>query len=106
MSFKRNTVTREHLAKAIKRESNIPMTHALKLVDDIFDNIVQSLLSGNSVKLRMFGSFTTRRKNERVGRNPKNLVEAKIPARTVVKFKVAPTLKKRINSNIHMIHNV
>jgi integration host factor subunit alpha len=38
-----------------------------------------------------------------VGRNPKTMIAAKISARTVVKFKVAPKLKKRINDNIHLI---
>ncbi len=103
MSKKNNTVTKEHLARAIKQSSGLPIAHAQTLVADIFNLIRENLQKGNPVKLRMFGTFSTKRKNKRVGRNPKNMVEAEIPARTVVKFKVAPTLKKKINDNIECV---
>jgi len=95
-----NTVTRETLAKAIKRKTGIGVSKSSVILDEILDTIIASVKAGKQVKIRLFGSFYTKRKNERMGRNPKTMVEAKIPARTVVKFKVAPTLKKKINSNI------
>lgn len=101
--FKKNTITREYLARSIKRETGLAINKASEIVDDIFDGLLDAIKKGDSVKIRMFGSFTTKRKNARVGRNPKNLQEAVIPERTVVKFKVAPTLKKRINGNIKHI---
>ena len=100
MSKKNNTITKEHLARAIKQSSGLPIARAQELVGEIFQLIRENLKKGNPVKLRMFGTFTTKKKNARVGRNPRNMVEAEIPARTVVKFKVAPTLKKKINDNI------
>ncbi|MCE2993244.1 MAG: HU family DNA-binding protein [Alphaproteobacteria bacterium] len=103
--MKKNTITREHLARAIKRETGLPINRSLELVDQVFTSMSSSLVDGEDVKIRLFGSFSTKRKNARVGRNPKNLKEALIPERTVVKFKVAPTLKKRINTNIHLINN-
>lgn len=103
MTTKKNTVTREQLARAIKRDVNMPINQALRLVDQVFDELTNAIIDGSEIKIRLFGSFTTKQKNPRVGRNPKSLVEALIPARRVVKFKVAPTLKKRINSNIHLI---
>ncbi len=103
MSMKKNTLTREHLARAIKRDTGMPINRALDIVDQVFQSLVGALTDKKTVKIRLFGSFTTKRKNSRIGRNPKSLVEAVIPERTVVKFKVAPTLKKRINSNIHLI---
>lgn len=103
--MKKNTVTREHLARAIKRETGLPINKALDLVDQVFTSMTEYLIAGEAVKIRLFGSFSTKHKNARVGRNPKSLKEALIPERTVVKFKVAPTLKKRINTNIHLISN-
>ncbi len=103
MTTKKNTVTREQLARAIKRDVNMPINQALRLVDQVFDELTNAIIDGSEIKIRLFGSFSTKQKNPRIGRNPKSLVEALIPARRVVKFKVAPTLKKRINSNIHLI---
>jgi integration host factor subunit alpha len=103
MMTKKNTLTREHLARAIKRDTGMPINKALDVVDQVFDSLISALSENNLIKLRLFGTFSTKRKNARIGRNPKSLVEAVIPERKVVKFKVAPTLKKRVNSNIHLI---
>jgi integration host factor subunit alpha len=102
--FKKNTLTRESLAKAIKRETGIPSNKSSKIVDQLVNIMILAINDDKEVKIRKFGSFKTRKKNERIGRNPKTMVHAKIPARRVIKFKVAPTLKKRINSNIHQIN--
>lgn len=97
------TVTRDTLARAIKRETGINISKASDIVDQFVDSIVQSIKAGVKVKIRLFGIFYTKSKAERVGRNPKTMEDAVIPERTVVKFKVAPTLKKRINNSIKMI---
>lgn len=100
---KQNTVTRESLAKAIKRNNGVAVNQGAKIVDKLFDAIIDNIKKGNQVKLRLFGIFYSKKKNSRIGRNPKTMKEATIPARQVMKFKIAPTLKKRINSNINQI---
>jgi integration host factor subunit alpha len=104
--IRKNTITREYLSKAIKKNTGIGANKAAKVVDDLIDVLIASIKEGKEVKLRLFGSFTTKKKNERVGRNPKTMEEAVIPSRKVVKFKVAPTMKKRINSNIQNMSGV
>lgn len=102
--LKKNTVTRETLARAIKRETGLAINRASHLVDQFLDTLVDAVCKNRPIKIRLFGTFVTRLKKARIGRNPKTLEQAQIPARKIVKFKVAPTLKKRINSNIHLIH--
>jgi integration host factor subunit alpha len=101
--FHKNTITREHLAKAIRRHTGINITITAEMVDHIIDIMTSSILETNQLKIRLFGSFSTRTKSARIGRNPKTMIEAAIPARKVVKFKAAPTLKKMINDNIQSI---
>jgi integration host factor subunit alpha len=96
----KTTITRESLAKAVKQSAGLPITRAQKLVGEIFDLIKKNIKEDVPVKLRLFGNYITRQKKERIGRNPKTKVSAVISARKVVTFKVAPTLKKRINDNI------
>lgn len=100
---KRNTVTRDHLARAVKDGTGIPIKRASNLIEQLFSRIAKELRNNKKVKLRLFGTFVTKHKGARMGRNPKNLEKAIIAERTVIKFKVAPTLKKRINNNIHQI---
>ncbi len=98
--FKKNTVTRETLARAIKRETGITVNKASTMVDQAIEIMAEAIKVDKTIKIRLFGTFSTKSKNARIGRNPKTMIEATIPARKVVKFKVAPTLKKRINGNI------
>ncbi len=100
---KKNTVTREHLIKCIKRATGFSAAQSSNLVEQILSFLSEQIIMDKKIRLRMFGSFSLRYKNARVGRNPKTMVEADIPARKVVRFTPAPTLKKRINNNIDNI---
>jgi len=50
------------------------------------------------VKISSFGSFSVRRKGERIGRNPKTGEEVPILPRTVLIFRPSHVLKNRINA--------
>lgn len=101
--MKQNTITRDSLAKAVKRNSGIAINKASDILDTLLDTIIENVKAGKNVKLRLFGMFYSKKKNSRIGRNPKTMKEAVIPARVVFKFKAAPTLKKRVNSNITQV---
>jgi integration host factor subunit alpha len=100
---KQNTVTREYLARTIKAEVGLTSGQSAKIIDDIINTIIGNICKKVDIKIRLFGTFTSKSKKERLGRNPRTMAETIIPARQVVKFKVAPTLKKRINENIESI---
>jgi integration host factor subunit alpha len=100
--LQQSTVTREHLARAVKRKTGVGAVRSSQIVDKIIRILAQSMCSKKDIKIRLFGTFAVKRKNARVGRNPKTLAEAAIAARNVVKFSVAPTLKKKVNYNIKL----
>ena len=52
----------------------------------------------SKIKISSFGSFEVIDKNERVGRNPKTKVKAKISARSIVRFKPSNIIKDKLNS--------
>ena len=64
----------------------------------VIDEIKAELVKGNDVKLSSFGTMSLRKKNPRVGRNPKTGVEAEISARTVISFKPSQNMRKAINA--------
>jgi integration host factor subunit alpha len=68
---------------------------------DIFEmaleEISETLIRGECVKLRSFGLFTVRAKRERIGRNPRTGVEAPIKSRRVLTFKPSPVLSAYVN---------
>jgi len=104
--LQQNTITREHLARSMRRYTNLNISKASEIVDDIIESLSNAILDNKQIKVRLFGIFSIKQKNARTGRNPKTMVETPIPARRIVRFKIAPTLKKRINDNIENIGGV
>lgn len=91
------TVTRADLSAAVYREIGISLSESTQMVDAVVDEIIKALAEGRSVKLSSFGTFSLRRKNQRVGRNPKTGVEVPITARTVLSFNASNILKSQVN---------
>lgn len=62
--------------------------------------IADTLVKGEAVKLRSFGMFAVRAKRERIGRNPRTGIEVPITPRRVLTFKPSPILSAAINGEI------
>jgi integration host factor subunit alpha len=94
----RGTLTRQDIALAIfERVGNISRREAKRLTDGVIDEMVATLVSGETLKLHDFGSFVVREKHERSGRNPRTGAPVPIGARRVVVFKASPNMKAAIN---------
>ncbi|WP_409980990.1 integration host factor subunit alpha [Methylocystis sp.] len=94
---RRGAVTRSDLADAIHRKVGVPRAESAKYVEMVLEEIFDRIISREDVKLSSFGAFVVREKKERLGRNPKTGVGAKISARLVVAFKPSNILRARIN---------
>ena len=92
------TITRADVAETIYEEVGLSRKDSGDILDMVIDEIKTELVKGNDVKLSSFGTMSLRKKNPRVGRNPKTGVEAEISARTVISFKPSQNLRKSINS--------
>src|SRR6476659_1330409 len=64
----------------------------------IFDSIVRSLRVGDKIEIRGFGSFRTRQRKPRVGRNPKTGDRVEVPAKKIPFFKPSKELKDLVNT--------
>lgn len=80
------TVTRIDLANALRERFGLTASDSYKMIDIIFDEIEQSLVHGEDVKITGFGTFKILAKAARIGRNPKTGVPAVISARRVATF--------------------
>ncbi len=92
------TITRADVAETIYEEVGLSRKDSGDILDMVIDEIKTELVKGNDVKLSSFGTLALRKKNPRVGRNPKTGVEAEISARTVISFKPSQNMRKAINS--------
>ncbi|MEQ8344600.1 MAG: integration host factor subunit alpha [Sneathiellaceae bacterium] len=91
------TVTRAQLSEAVYQEVGLSRNESAELVENVLDEIVDSLVRGDTVKISSFGSFQVRAKGGRVGRNPKTGEEVPISPRRVLVFRASQVLKDRIN---------
>lgn len=92
------TVTRSDIAERVYEEVGISRKDAGEILDMVVEEISYELEQGNDVKLSSFGTLNLRKKNPRIGRNPKTGVEAKITARTVISFKPCNNFRKAVNN--------
>jgi integration host factor subunit alpha len=91
------TITRADLAEAVYEEVGLSRNESSDLVEAVLDEIMDTLVAGENVKISSFGSFSIREKGERIGRNPKTGVEVPISPRKVLVFRASHVLKDRIN---------
>lgn len=94
------TLTRADLSATIYRKIGLSLSESTALVDAFFTEVSHALEQGNQVKLSSFGTFSLRRKSQRVGRNPKTGVEVPITSRTVLTFNASNILKNQVNLSL------
>ena len=91
--------TRRDLSNQIYKKLGFSKNLSSTIVDDFFETIINEVIKNNKVKISSFGTFSILNKKERVGRNPKTKVLAKITSRKVVKFRPSLLLKNKLNNN-------
>jgi len=91
------TITREYLAECIKKEIGLPRSECIKLISFLLDDMSRALLEDGILKVPSLGTFKVRKKNRRLGRNPKTGIEALISERSVIIFNASEKLKNRLN---------
>jgi integration host factor subunit beta len=67
------------------------------IVDTLFDSVISALKADDKVEVRGFGSFRTRQRNSRIGRNPKTGARVDVPAKRVPFFKPSKELRDSVN---------
>ncbi len=79
------------------RQYQITRREAEVVVNTVFSAIGEALTRGERVELRGFGSFYTKQRNARIGRNPKTGAAVQVPAKTVPQFKPGKELRERVD---------
>jgi integration host factor subunit beta len=89
-------MTRSDLVVQIAIQNNITNAVAEKLVFEIFGSMADTLIAGDRIEIRGFGSFENRDYEGRTGRNPKSGIEVSVAPKKRPFFKVGKELKERI----------
>ncbi len=92
------TMTKADLIDAVATAIEMSRKDSDVIVEAVFDGIAKSLRSGDKIEIRGFGSFRTRQRNSRFGRNPKTGERVQVPAKRVPYFKPSKELKDLVNT--------
>ena len=87
-------MTKAELVEEVARAAELNKRDAEVIVETVFDSIISALHKGEKVELRGFGSFRTRERGPRRGRNPKTGEPVDVPAKRVPYFKPGKELKE------------
>jgi len=91
-------MTKAELIDDVSRVAELSRKESETIVETIFESIVKSLRGGDKIEIRGFGSFRTRQRNPRIGRNPKTGARVEVPAKKIPYFKPSKELKDLVNS--------
>ena len=69
-----------------------------RIVSTIFNEISAALESGDRVELRGFGAFSVKKRDSRVGRNPRTGAAVQVETKYVPFFKTGKQLRDRLNT--------
>ncbi len=90
-------MNKAELIDAVADAADISKAAAARSVDTVLEVITESLKNGNSVTLVGFGTFNTRRREARTGRNPRTGEPIQIKASNLAVFKAGKALKDALN---------
>src|SRR5436853_5473727 len=90
-------MTKADLIEEVSKIVELTRKDSEVVVETIFDSIVRSLRTGDKIEIRGFGSFRTRERKSRVGRNPKTGEKVEVPAKKIPFFKPSKELKDVVN---------
>jgi integration host factor subunit beta len=96
---KQLTLTKADLIEEVLRITELPRKESETVVETIFDSIIESLQKGEKIEIRGFGSFRTRQRRGRVGRNPKTGEKVEVPPKNIPFFKPSKELKDFVNNS-------
>jgi integration host factor subunit beta len=90
-------MTKAELIEEVSRVVEMTRKESEVIVDAIFASVVRALRAGDKIEIRGFGSFRTRQRQPRVGRNPKTGARVEVPAKRIPYFKPSKELKDLVN---------
>lgn len=70
-----------------------------RLVNTVFEEIIEAMARGDRVELRGFGAFSVKKRDGRIGRNPRTGESVDVEEKHVPFFKTGKLLRERLNDN-------
>ena len=90
-------MNKTELIAEVANKAGLSRKDAEKALGAVVETITEAVVKGDKVQLVGFGSFETKQREARTGRNPKTKETIEIPATRVPVFKAGKALKEKID---------
>ncbi|OCX62816.1 integration host factor subunit beta [Thioclava sp. SK-1] len=87
----------ELIAKVAEENPHLFQRDVEKIVNTIFEEIIEAMARGDRVELRGFGAFSVKKRDARTGRNPRTGDSVDVDEKHVPFFKTGKLLRDRLN---------
>lgn len=87
----------ELIARLAEANPHLYQRDVERIVTTIFDEIASALAQGDRVELRGFGAFSVKKRDPRVGRNPRTGETVSVEGKAVPFFKTGKQLREKLN---------
>ena len=92
-----NMIRSELIEKIAEDNPHLYQRDVERIVNTIFDRIIEAMASGDRVELRGFGAFSVKKRDARLGRNPRTGEAVQVDQKHVPFFKTGKLLRDRLN---------
>ena len=90
-------MNKKDLAESLAEKFELSNVKSNEMISHVFETMTKALVENDIIQLTGFGSFSTKERKAREGRNPKTGEKIKISACKAVHFSVGKTLKEAVN---------
>jgi integration host factor subunit beta len=87
----------ELVQKLVEDNPHLYQRDVEKIVNTIFEEIIETMAGGDRVELRGFGAFSVKKRGSRTGRNPRTGESVAVEEKHVPFFKTGKLLRDRLN---------
>ena len=87
----------ELIARLAEENPHLTQRHVERIVNTVFEEIIEALAKGDRVELRGFGAFSVKARDARTGRNPRTGEAVQVDQKKVPFFKTGKLLRERLN---------
>jgi integration host factor subunit beta len=90
-------MTKAEIIKILADQVGLTRRQAAEVLSLVLDRVVDAIQRGEKVELRGFGSFRTRKRRARAGRNPRTGAQVSVPPKVVPYFKPGKQLRETLD---------
>jgi len=90
-------MTKSELIEAVSEKANLTKSKAEAVVNNLFAAMTETMVKGEGIEIRGFGSFTVRNYGAYSGRNPRTGTVVQVSPKRLPFFKVGKEMKETVN---------